>query len=590
MTWREEPSSHSDARKPRPPWTAVAFSTPLVLYALHAWLYIRHVNDDAYITFRYSRFLATGLGPYFNPGEHVEGYTNFLHMLLLAGAYLLGGEAALPAFAKALGIACGAAALLIAARLTVVLSTLSLELAPRGLVCGSLAASLVAVFPGFALNGTSGLETLPFAMLIALGVWRAVLGEVSGRWAGAGLAWAAAALTRPEGAAVFAVHAAAAIAVTILGGQHRRSPATSRSGGILPRHLIRDAALVGGALALQMAFRAVFYDGALVPNTYWAKTLGFWGQTPWEYVRHGALAAFLGVAGVAVGLYGFARSGRTARAALPLTAVAAFGACLPFFVGTDWMPGWRFSVPYLPLLAVIVALGWMRVLHPLSRHLRLAAPAVAVGLVVAMACVHHRERSDLAALVNLRADGYAGGHRRLCAWLREAGIRTGDAVALMDIGIVGYYSPDLRILDITGLTDAHIARSPGTFLKKSYDPAYILDQRPEVVVLVLSAYERVPADAGNGTDVVKRIVDPARPFPDDAQLATWVPIEAQILADPAFQARYQRIRDDPGPEAPVTERIAARIGAERVFEHSYPDQWYLLAAFRRRPEADTLSR
>ena len=52
-----------------------------VVQCAHFWVY---VNDDAYITYRYSRFLSMGRGPYFNIGEHVEGYTNFLLMLLLA--------------------------------------------------------------------------------------------------------------------------------------------------------------------------------------------------------------------------------------------------------------------------------------------------------------------------------------------------------------------------------------------------------------------------------------------------------------------------------------------------------------------------
>jgi hypothetical protein len=35
------------------------------------------VGDDAYFTFRYAYNWAVGNGLVFNPGEHVEGYTNF---------------------------------------------------------------------------------------------------------------------------------------------------------------------------------------------------------------------------------------------------------------------------------------------------------------------------------------------------------------------------------------------------------------------------------------------------------------------------------------------------------------------------------
>ena len=84
----------------------------LVVYIAHCAYLWAYVNDDAYITFRYSRFLWMGRGPYFNLGEHVEGYSNFLLMLLVAPIVgLFGGGAAAP-FAKGLDIACGALALI----------------------------------------------------------------------------------------------------------------------------------------------------------------------------------------------------------------------------------------------------------------------------------------------------------------------------------------------------------------------------------------------------------------------------------------------------------------------------------------------
>ena len=87
---------------------------------------------------------------------------------------------------------------------------------------------------------------------------------------------------------------------------------------------------------------------------------------------------------------------------------------------------------------------------------------------------------------------------------------SGDTVALMDIGIVGYLADGLRILDITGLTDRHIAKSPGAFLLKQYDPAYLFGKRPEIVVLTFAA---------NG--------DPDRP-PEGLSLLPWSPEENAI--------------------------------------------------------------
>ena len=43
--------------------------------------------DDAFISFRYTRNLLEGHGLVFNPGEYVEGYTNFLWILELAAIW-----------------------------------------------------------------------------------------------------------------------------------------------------------------------------------------------------------------------------------------------------------------------------------------------------------------------------------------------------------------------------------------------------------------------------------------------------------------------------------------------------------------------
>jgi arabinofuranosyltransferase len=50
----------------------------------------RFVQDDAFVTLRYAQNLAEGAGLTWNPGERVEGYTNFLWALLLVVAFRLG--------------------------------------------------------------------------------------------------------------------------------------------------------------------------------------------------------------------------------------------------------------------------------------------------------------------------------------------------------------------------------------------------------------------------------------------------------------------------------------------------------------------
>src|SRR5687767_8859993 len=72
--------------------------------AAHLWNpYL--VVDDAFISFRYADNLARGLGLVYNSGERVEGYTNFLWTVLLAGGAAVGIQ--LPLLAVALAAAAG---------------------------------------------------------------------------------------------------------------------------------------------------------------------------------------------------------------------------------------------------------------------------------------------------------------------------------------------------------------------------------------------------------------------------------------------------------------------------------------------------
>lgn len=94
-------------------WASAALGTIIiVLYITMIWQFWEQRNDDAFITFRYSRFLAEGQGPIYNLGERVEGYTNFLLMLIVAGGIRLFGPDLVLLYAQVACIAGGMLAIL----------------------------------------------------------------------------------------------------------------------------------------------------------------------------------------------------------------------------------------------------------------------------------------------------------------------------------------------------------------------------------------------------------------------------------------------------------------------------------------------
>jgi arabinofuranosyltransferase len=541
------------------PLAIVGLTVMLAAYLAHAWHFRHYINDDAFITFRYSRFLAMGRGPYFNVGERVEGYSNPLLMLLMVPVIAWGGEhAALPG-AKVIGVACGALSMVAAFALCLILQRRE----PRRAAVwmgACLAAGLIAVSPSYAFNSMSGLETTLFGLSVTAGVLLGTIAAQQGRWRGAGLAFACAVLSRPEGVLIVAVFWCAQAISAI----------ATRTLRAIKAQLVIDAAIVSAVFGAQLVFRRMAY-GEWLPMTYFAKSGGFWAFDAGDYVRDGIAVPLGGVIAIAIGAIGCVGGRSSRRWIAPAAIVAVTGALLPFVTGTDWMPGQRLLMPYLPLAAVLMAIGWCRVAGAVIGQPAWLAPALALLLVPVIWVGQERSRTELFDDSSIRARGYQAGHTALGEWLRSGAAKPGDAIALMDTGIIGYLCIDQRILDITGLTNRFVAKSPGGFLDKQYDPAYVLDQKPRFIVLVLKS--------------------PGNPEgqPTGAGFSTWTNIERNILHHPDFNRWYRRPRVIGDPGEPWLDRTAKGLGAARMFLHAHPGVFYLLTVFERQDRPDTWS-
>src|SRR5512140_2543073 len=156
-------------------WTAGAAAA---LFIAHALFYFRALGwdavDDAYISFRYAQNAILGHGLVFNPGERVEGFTNFLWTALLTPVQATGIDVG--RLSIVLGVLFALGTMWLATRIARIMG-----LPP---FAGFLAALLLAVDGSFAIWAVSGLETAMFAFLIAAGAWLYLReqGAVRFRW------------------------------------------------------------------------------------------------------------------------------------------------------------------------------------------------------------------------------------------------------------------------------------------------------------------------------------------------------------------------------------------------------------------------
>jgi len=419
-----------------------------------AWQ-VKWVADDAFISFRYAENFVHGKGLVWNPGERVEGYTNFLWTMLVALGMVLRADPVQTA--TVLGLASFAALVAVVFRWTLRLlpeDRRAFALLPLGLTAAN--AYLVSY-------GTSGLETMFVTLMVACALERATAG--SPRLAG--LAGAAAMMAHPDQAILIG-----ALAVALFVDRDRR------------REAVRFAATVALVFGPYYLLRWWYY-GEFWTNTYYAKSASS------AYFAQGL--TYLGIGLLSGGLWGLLPAvlagivlPETGKRAAVLRVFAAVG--FPLFVlyiakiGGDFMDG-RLVTSLLPpafvLATLAIAHAWPRK-QPIAatsragrvaRTLAAAAPPFVLAALTLSAGLRLPILRPGEKLSNIADEGsfyrlasfsppvVANGYFEQGRTLGEAFTNKTVKMAAGCVGMVGYYSK-LPMLDQFGLNDKVTARMP----------------------------------------------------------------------------------------------------------------------------------
>src|SRR3984893_1394698 len=232
-------------------WASALLAGAVVAFGVSRTLRLAWLADDSFISFRYAWNLAHGNGLVYNAGEFVEGYTNLLWTLLIAGAMALGVSPEVSS--KALGIVFWVS-------LAGFLALRSWRQRDRRPFI-PLAAVLVLLMDDYQTWATGGLEPSMFTFLSVAGVLLASEPRAHARrLLLAGTLLAAAVATRPDGVIFAAVGIAAAWFVNNdIPGRQRLSLVAS---------IALPLMLAGAALA---AFKLLYY-GDLFPTAFYSKS------------------------------------------------------------------------------------------------------------------------------------------------------------------------------------------------------------------------------------------------------------------------------------------------------------------------------
>jgi hypothetical protein len=422
----------------------------------------RFYQDDAYITLRYAQNLLQGNGIVWNPGEYVQGYTNFLYLLLEALLGFFGVD--LFWASRVLGVSafCGLVAFLYR-------YCRSSRVTAQDILC-CLPAVIVLTSSPIIVWSIGGLEPVLFSLLVTAGCLL-FLAPVEDRYkrilylVGSGICLSLCTLTRPDGI-LFVCTSMLWLSLT-----QRGARLSSMCAFAIPCALL---------LAPYVLWQYNYY-GSVVPNTFYVKVGSLSVRTVVmgiTYIKGYALRppylpCFLLI------LIAWVTAARKWNGKLLYLAfsIAGYMAFLSY-VGGDPMPAFRMLIPIIPLMSYMFYLCLTQVVRMdnMGLHMAIIVSILLLLTTQLFSPALNPRWEDPASLVGTIVGKYIGK-----TW------PAGSLVALNTAGSTPYYAGQLLYIDMLGLNDPHIAQrrifKRQTDSHGKGDGLYVLFRKPEYIIV-----------------------------------------------------------------------------------------------------------
>jgi len=443
----------------------------LIIAAFHQGLFLNWTNDDAYISYRYAENLRAAKGLVFNPGEKVEGFSNFLWVITLS-------------FFNCLGIPTLWSAKIISFCLSWLLIYLIFKTA-QAFGLDKLFASLCALTFSFSSSlayfAMSGLETIFYTLLLLLGVFINEKYEKQPEKKSFFLLYGtlfAAALTRPEGF----------LFLLISSGYHILKKIVSRE-GIQLKNILQIQSFFLILYASLLLIRYGYYKD-LLPNTFYAKPQGSFVEMGYSaFFSNFINALFSGSFLLIPMLFLFTKRRYLKKYLYPL--LFCIGQMVFMSYAGDWMAFGRFFFPVLPLVIILffVLMSSRKTYFEKGRSKWILKFLCLffIGIFAGLNLIQTGK-----ALLNQNTYPYLVMNSSLLAqtgkWLRQT-FPPETILALRRQGAIPHYS-GMKSIDILGLTEKKIARTLYTekdiMKANAINAEYILNQRPDIMILFSS--------------------------------------------------------------------------------------------------------
>ncbi len=426
-------------------------------------------QDDAFISYRYVKNFLHGDGLVFNPGERVEGYTNFFLIILMIFFSRFGLDYIL--VSKIIGIGSGIGIFIL---ITLWISKIFER--RQSYILASAVLFLLAANGAFAYWAISGLETLLFTALVFWGLYLAsnknmLLVPIL----------AIATLTRPEGGLVFIF---ILLFYLITKTCHRIE---------VGKYFLLYILL----LLPQLIFRLYYYHDIL-PNPFYAKT--GWSveyfssgiQYVWLFLRH---YGFYGIL-IFLPLALYKILPKPMR--LMLFVVFGYGIYI-LLVGGDVLHGHRFFIPLLPPMYLLFAIALYQSFGRIIPRGGSYVYSIMIIIILAAGILTFLLPRNWMQQIHFAETRLVNKMMVQANVIKNAGTKH-LTIGCTTIGAFGYYS-DADIIDMLGLTDKTIAKNPqsiatikSTWKERNYNIPYLMKRAPDLILFSTGLKPSAPAE------------------------------------------------------------------------------------------------
>lgn len=454
---------------------------------------INFIQDDAFTSLRYVKNFVEGNGLVFNIGEKVEGYTNFLWVILLSGIYKAGLlfklNFDLPKLTQLLSTFFGFV-FLISIFITSKKILSNFKNYNNSLQYVALIFPILVLFTTpFNYWSFSGMETTLFATLTLLSVYFLIdFGKGSNHIIFLVLSTLNS-LLRPEGLLFFILLIAVDIIYNLLVDTNFNQSDLKTK--IISREKIKVIALFFLIQLLYFSFRLAYY-GYPLPNTYYAKTeftFNFLLRGFDYFIKYFISDLFYGVVILPV-IIRFAFK-KFDKVEFILFWFSILYVILTILIGGDVLPIGRFYIQITPLFYILFFYSLLNIIQFYRNSFKNVIVVLLIPISIVLSVINFN--SNKLSMMEKRAYevGLVTKMKSYAEWIKKNHSKN-VKVAMSTIGAFSFYS-DVNVIDIVGLTDEYVAHNPKEvegineelpvlWKERHYNADYVLNKKPDFII------------------------------------------------------------------------------------------------------------